>query len=368
MVDAAMYDAVNGLAGKGHSHSSAIVPPKGNSSGDAEVAAAAAAHDVLVALYPDHTSSYDAQLATDISNADSARQAEKGRAWGQQVASGVLAARSNDGISGSETQTLPYAVGQWEGTWGSQPRHLAPFAVADPYSYVDGGPPTLDSAEYAAGYDAVKYYGDLNNPIAGATETYNFWALGGKTDQPAGAWLQIAQTVSADRGLSLADTARLFALESMAMADTVPATYQTKWVYTHWRPQVAIQHGDDDPNGATQGVPTWTARAKQVGSSPQHYSGHSTFSAAGATVLAGFFCTDNLTFSLDTDDVGTGPRTYGSFSQAATEAGWSRVLGGQHFPFSNEAGLSAGRAIGNEVLSTALLSAHHSEERRGCRR
>jgi len=42
-------------------------------------------------------------------------------------------------------------------------------------------------------------------------------------------------------------------------------------------------------------------------------------------------------------------------SVAASEAGRSRILGGFHFEFGNQAGLSAGRAIAAEVLSKKLL-------------
>jgi hypothetical protein len=143
--------------------------------------------------------------------------------------------------------------------------------------------------------------------------------------------------VSASRALSLADTARLFALEALALADTVAPTYETKYRYRGWRPTTAIRQADTDGNPSTGADAAWTSRAGSVGGSPQHYSGHSTFSAAGAEVLAAFFYADSIAFTLDTDDAkGLGARTYTSFSAAAAEAGRSRVYGGQHFEFSNQ--------------------------------
>jgi hypothetical protein len=251
-------------------------------------------------------------------------------------------------------------IGKFDKQWLSQPRHMTPFVIDDPTRYVAGPPPKLTSGEYRDDYNEVKYLGDKNRVDPAADATYNFWALGGKSDQPPGAWLQVAQAVSAQRSLSLADTARLFALQSMAMADTVGATYETKYRYDAWRPTAAIRAGDSDSNPKTIGDPAWTNRAGTVGSSPQHFSGHSSFSAAGAAVLAGFFCTDAVTFTLDTDDTATTvtpPRTYSRFSTAALEAGQSRVLGGLHFQFSNTAGLISGVRIASEVLSTALRPA-----------
>jgi hypothetical protein len=47
---------------------------------------------------------------------------------------------------------------------------------------------------------------------------------------------------------------------------------------------------------------------------------------------------------------------YSSFSEAAEEAGLSRVVGGIHFGVrGNTDGLAAGRAIADEVLANKLL-------------
>ena len=51
-------------------------------------------------------------------------------------------------------------------------------------------------------------------------------------------------------------------------------------------------------------------------------------------------------------------RTYPSFSAAAAEAGRSRVLGRQHFEFSNQAGLRAGRLVADEVFRDSVAADH----------
>jgi hypothetical protein len=155
--------------------------------------------------------------------------------------------------------------------------------------------------------------------------------------------------VSAAEGLSLEATAQLFALESMALADTVAPTNEAKYVYNFWRPETAINEGDFDGNAATDGGP-WTGRAALSGT-PEHYSGHSSFSGAGAEVLARFLCRDDVAFTVTTDSGGGATRVFPSFSAAAAEVGRSRVLGGQHFEFSNQAGLTAGRLVAEEVVN-----------------
>jgi hypothetical protein len=73
-------------------------------------------------------------------------------------------------------------------------------------------------------------------------------------------------------------------------------------------------------------------------------------------VLAGVFCNDAIPFTHATDSAPGGTaRSYPSFSAAAAEAGRSRVYGGQHFEFSNQAGFAIGRGVAAEVLASSLL-------------
>lgn len=79
-----------------------------------------------------------------------------------------------------------------------------------------------------------------------------------------------------------------------------------------------------------------------------------------------FFGADGIAFTHVTDSAPGGQaRTYPSFSAAAAEAGWSRVFGGQHFEFSNRAGLSVGRGVAAEVLANRMLyqtgPTHHGQ-------
>jgi hypothetical protein len=101
---------------------------------------------------------------------------------------------------------------------------------------------------------------------------------------------------------------------------------------------------------------TWSPRAGGIGTSPEYWSGHSSFSGAGAAALAAFFCDDDVAFELTTDSAAPGEeRSYTSFSQTAAEAGHSRVGGGIHFEFSNEEGLASGRAVAAEIGANQLL-------------
>jgi hypothetical protein len=130
----------------------------------------------------------------------------------------------------------------------------------------------------------------------------------------------------------------------------------SKYLYAEWRPATAINEAQSDNNPLTDPDPAWKPRAGGIGGNPAHTSGHSAFSAAAATVLAGFFCRDDIAFNHTNDGAPGGKaRSYASFSDAVFEAGRSRIEGGIHFEFNNQAGLAAGRGVGAEVIAHALL-------------
>ncbi|GID74694.1 haloperoxidase [Paractinoplanes deccanensis] len=353
MVNLAMYDAVNGLAGS-RARTSALVPGPGPHDADPQAAAAAAAHEVLVALDPARAADYDARLAADLARLTHPRA---GAAWGRHVGRAVVAARTGDGSTPVETQPAGTGPGVFRAAWsGVQYRHVRPFGVVDPVRYVPAGPPALTSLPYAAAYAEVALLGNAALPDADLLATYQYWSLPAGSVQPPGEWLRIGLTVAADRRLPLAEQARLTALLTMGLADTTVATVETKYRYRHWRPTTAIREGDTDGNPLTVPDPMWTARAGSAGGSPEYVSGHSSYSGAAATVLAGYFCDDTVAFTHTTDSApGGAARAYPGFSAAAAEAGRSRVYGGQHFEFSNQAGLATGRGVGGEVLATRLL-------------
>jgi hypothetical protein len=359
MVNVAMYDAVNGIASARArpSRAAALVAGPGPLDGNEQAAAVAAAHAVLVRLDVPRAPDYDAALAAGLARLGDGRGVTSGASWGRHVGERVVTARADDGSAPVETQEAGAGPGVFRAAWpGVQYRNVRPFAVADPSRHFPGPPPALDSIPYGAAFAEVAVLGNAALPAPGLTATFQFWSLPAGTDQPPGEWLRIALTVAGDRRLPLGEQARLTALLTMALADTTVTTVATKHANRHWRPTTAIREADTDGNPSTVPDPAWAARAGAVGGTPEYVSGHSSYSAAGATVLQGFFCADAIPFTLATDSApGGAPRTYPGFSAAAAEAGRSRVLGGLHFEFSNQAGLGIGRAVASEVLTARLL-------------
>jgi hypothetical protein len=152
----------------------------------------------------------------------------------------------------------------------------------------------------------------------------------------------------------LAENARLFASLNIALADAAIVAWDAKYFYDFWRPITAIEQAHNDGNPLTTADPNWDPLLNTPPFS-EYVSGHSTFSGAADTILSSFFG-NNVSFT-DTGDPSVGIiRNFDNFTDAANEAGISRIYGGIHFQSGNEDGLAAGRALGEYVLQNFLGS------------
>jgi hypothetical protein len=252
---------------------------------------------------------------------------------------------------------------------GAQFKNMAPFGVASATQYLSSGPPALSSAGYAESFNEVKEIGNALDPDAERTAIMKQWQAEANTIRETGLWLKAAMNIVDDQGTvsSLSDTARLFALLSIAVADAVTTSWNDKYGYRYWRPGDAIRQADIDGNDATEQDTSWNARGgapcaldaplstcSGFGGTPEYTSGTATFAGAASTVLEGFYCRKDIGFSFVGEQPGATSRSYTSFKRAAAEAGRSRVYGGIHFQFSVEKGYEAGKDIAREILRTRL--------------
>jgi membrane-associated phospholipid phosphatase len=363
-----IYDAVNGISRR---HRAYFIRSTVAASASREAAAGAAAHRVLVTLFPGRAADFDVLLAQTLNAIRDSPQRAAGVAWGEDVAEQVLGWRATDGADAVVPPPAGGTLGSWVPTppafaayllpqWGM----VVPFAMTAADQFRPAGPPQLDSATWAANYNEVKALGAAvgSSRTPEQTEIAQFWADGAGTETPAGHWNHIAQDVVALRGASMEDSARLFALLNIAMADAAICAWDAKYIYNFWRPVTAIRSGDTDGNPATTADPLWSSFIVTP-PFPDYVSGHSTFSAAAATVLALFFGSDEIAFSTGSDAMPGVSRTFPSFSAAAVEAAISRVYGGIHFRFASQDGLTAGAKIGRWTFAN-YLQAESNRSRR----
>jgi hypothetical protein len=362
------YDAVNGIV---RTHESYLVPSGAPASASLQAAASAAARLVLAALFPSASDDFDRLHASILAGIADGPHKRAGIEWGERVARHVLARRSSDNSTATVAPPARTGPGAWQPTppafapylfpqWGS----VTPFAMPTPSFMRPPGPPALTSERWAADYNEVKALGAAVGSSRTAEQSLIaiFWADGAGTETPPGHWNRIARLISGDRGSSLVDEARLFALLNLAMADAAICAWDAKHVYDFWRPVTAIRNGDSDGNPATVADLAWSSYIVTP-PFPDYISGHSTFSGAAAAVLAMFFGADAITFSVGSDALPDVTRTFSSLSAAAHEAAASRLYGGIHFRSANEDGLAAGRAIG-EWTVTHYLKEENNRSRR----
>lgn len=359
IMHAAMFDAVNATNltySAYHSYQTALPDSS------PEAAAAQAARDVLSSIYPSRVASFDAALAASLSAIPDGAPKSNGIALGQATASDIIGWRANDNWN----LVVPYTPGTGPGAWQPTPPAFAPallpnwpmvtpFALATASQFRGTGIPPLDSAEYAASFNETKLLGSATSASRTPYETQTafFWADGAGTATPPGHWNMIAQSVAQAKGNSLLQNARLFALLNISLADSAISAWDAKYAYSAWRPITAIRLADPGINPLTTPDPTWTPLLTTP-NFPEYVSGHSTFSGAAAQVLANFYGTDDVSFTTGSDALPGVTRTYTSFSDAADEAGRSRIYGGIHFEYSNAIGIAAGRDIANLAFADNL--------------
>ncbi|MDX6469876.1 MAG: hypothetical protein QOF75_1679, partial [Gaiellaceae bacterium] len=217
-------------------------------------------------------------------------------------------------------------------------------------------PPALTSDAYATAINEVESLGSATSTTRTSDQTQigQFW-----NPPIQNFWNQVAQSVSLSHHSDLPTTARLFAELNLSFADSVIAFYDAKYTYRLWRPVTAIRLADTDGNPSTVADPNWLPLAGNTAADPSYPGAHSTISAAGADVLAGFYG-NKQRFSVSSPALPGVTRSFGSFSAAAEEAGLSRIYAGQHTRIDHVAGLALGHDVAGFVLRNALLPANAS--------
>jgi PAP2 superfamily len=347
IMHAAVYDAVNAIDG---THKPYAVRLGASHFASQEAAAAAAAHEVLVNLYPNLQATLDAQFQLALGQLSNGGKAD-GITIGQKVADIILAQRKNDG---SNAQPIPYIFGTAPGDYQSTPpnfpkqpqfthwSHVTPFALDSANQFRPGSPPALTTDRYSDAFDQIKSLGIAGSTTATADEalTGHFW-----NGAIQNYWNEIAQTASLAHNLTTAENARLFALLNLSFADSVIAFYDAKYTYNFWRPVTAIRAAATDGNPETEADPNWLPEVGSTTPDPSYPGAHAVISAAGAEVLISFFRQRHFEFTVTSEVMPGVDRSFTSFSAAAEEATRSRIFAGVHFLFD----LTSGRRLGDDV-------------------
>ncbi|MDQ3042461.1 MAG: vanadium-dependent haloperoxidase [Acidobacteriota bacterium] len=353
MMHAAMFDAVNSIDG---SYTPYLTDVPGTRHASIEAAAAQAARDVLVGLYPTRTAIYDAELAASLAGIEETSK-QQGIRVGHIVATHLLVVRANDGWNVTPPPyVLPLTPGNWQpvapatAAGFTQYPGVTPFAIISNTQFAPAAPPTLTSDIYTRDFNEVKKIGSATSATrtADQTKVAQLWANVNTPTIATFVWNNVARTVAISRNNTTAENARLFALLNIALHDALQTTMTSKFHYGLWRQVTAIRRADEDGNPDTAPDVNWTSLL----TNPPYpsYAGNMASYTSQSTILALVFGRDDIPFQHTWDGAGGATRSYVGFTAMADEQANSRIYGGIHFRFDNVAGQSAGRNVANYLF------------------
>ena len=221
-----------------------------------------------------------------------------------------------------------------------------------------------ESPEFAEEFDTIRRLGGTDSSVrtADEAEISLFWEDGPWGITPPGHMIYIAMQLLQDRDLSFIELARAFALIGMTQCDASICAWDNKYHYDIVRPESAIRvraPAFRNPDRRMVLQPGWRSYIPTP-EFPAYTSGHSTFGAAAAEMIALILGRDDVAFSGRSPDEVLWPqlqgvtRSWTSLTHMADENGMSRLYGGVHWSIDNAQGLKSGRALARHAFHSTF--------------
>jgi hypothetical protein len=374
MVQGAVYGAVNSVDRHGRPYLINRSFPHGSD----DAAAATAAFRVLDSLFPAQHASLQAAYDTSLAGVANGPSKDTGIAVGTMAADAMLA----QGHDGRRVIGCTFGSGL-PGVWQPLPgptglplcdptawvRDATPFLVDSATQFQSSGPYPLSSAQYAADVNEVESLGAIHSTTRTPEQTHAaaFWQTNPSVTDNA-----IARRFVDQFSLGVSDSARLFALLDLTMADTIITTWHDKYQYNFWRPITAIRHADSDGNPNTVADPGWTPlfdpsldpAIAGVGPAlitppyPEAPSGATASNSAAMHAFASFFGTDQMSFYATSSRFPGQQRPFTRFSDLTNEVLNARIWAGIHFRHSDVQAAQIGHDV-ESYIDTHWFSAAH---------
>ncbi len=356
----AMFEAVNAVERRYAPYRLSLAADKSVSR---EAAAASAAHSVLSAVHVDQRPNLDAALTASLAPIPDGDSKTKGIALGRQAGAQVLALRADDGMDAPESYRPHTRPGVYVPTVvpvASTTGAVTPWVMDRGSQFRPGPPPALNSQVWTRDLNEIRELGGRGSTkrTPEQTDIGRFWFVTGPQ-----AWNPIVRQIAAARKLELVDSARLFALVSMATSDSFVAVFDAKYHYNLWRPVTAIRNADQTGNQATPRDPAWLP----LGDTPMHPEypcAHCISSSAAGAVLTKLFGDEIPEVSMTSATAPGITRKWTRIQDYTGEVSLARILAGFHYRFSTVVGEAMGRKIGELTVATQLRGAGATAETR----
>lgn len=316
----------------------------------------------------DSLNNYEQDIYRNYKDALDEQTYNRSVALGDTIGKVVLQRAVNDGYALSRGK--PKHLGSNEpGKWRPTPpdyldgvewcwNSMKAMALDSASQFMPPRPPAFSKDSSSIFYKYVKEVFDIGQNMTDEQKTIaKYWddnpfvmehsghlMFANKKITPGGHWMGIAAIAALETKADPVKTAQTYALTAIALYDGFIACWDEKYRSNVVRPVTVINEWFD---------PRWTPFL-QTPPFPEYTSGHSTITAAAATVLEELYGT-NFAFQ-DTSDlryIGM-QRHFDSFRQASDEASISRVYGGIHYRSATEAGAEQGKKVGDWVIRKTL--------------
>ncbi len=349
LMHVSMFEAINAIERRYKPYRLELVSDRNTSR---EAAAASAAHAVLTALYPDQRPALDVQLAADLAAVAEGPAKERAIILGRKAAADLLELHAEDGVGADDYRPFTRA-GVYVPTQpvaGYLVRTFKPWVMTSAAQFRPGPPPALTSETWTRDVNEIREIGALNSSVRSEEQTKvgKFWFLtGARTYNP------IVRQVVLAKQLNLLDCARIYALTSMAAADSFIAVFEAKYHYNFWRPVTAIRNADLSQNAATPRDANWLP----LGDTPMHPEypcAHCISASAVAAALRAVVGDEVGEISVTSTTAPGITRRWTRLSDYADEVSNARIWAGFHYRFSTDAGKDMGRKIGELTVATQL--------------
>jgi hypothetical protein len=354
----AMYDAVMAIEGR---YEPLTPQPRAHRHASPEAAAATAAYLVLSHYYPASRQALTADYKASLADIDNGVGKVHGIKVGAIAALKMILSRRNDGRDANVPQPggPPLDAGEWRPTAPAFAPMLTPWlgfvtpvVLPSPTAIPMDGPPTLDSATYAAEFAEVRDFGGtVSMRSAEQTATALFWVPNAVRQYHIAMRDQVTE-----RGLDIVDAARTLAVLDVSIADAAIACWRAKYDDKFWRPDTAIALADTDGNPATNVVVGWTPLIPNP-PYPDYTSGHACITGATTGTLEHLFGSA-LNPAFDVPSLAATPsRRYTSTTSLDEETKNARIWLGIHF----RTAMTDGNALGHAVADTVAAAFHATD-------
>ncbi|MFN9771986.1 MAG: vanadium-dependent haloperoxidase [Burkholderiales bacterium] len=343
LVQTAVLDGVLAVTGKGTSVQSEAV------SVSVQAAVAAANRATLLPLLPTQAAAIEAAYGAALAGLPEGPAKAAGLQAGERAAAAVFAQRAEDKVGTAESYrphttagvyvpTSAVAVPQWPAR--------KPWIMSTASQFRPGPPPSLESAAWQRDYAEVKSLGSRTSTVRTAeqTEIGQFWDY---SLPPV--YYGVVRSVALMPGRDAVANAWLYAIVAQGMDDAMIAVLDAKYHYNFWRPVTAIRNADLDGNAATDRDAGWVSLI-EAPLHPEYPSAHSILAATVGTILQSEVGRQPVQLSTSSPTAKGATRRWSAIEDFIQEVGMSRVYGGIHYRFSNEAGIAMGRKLAGQAL------------------